>query len=108
MAESSLIRIEVAIALPQRQRIATLEVPAGTTARRAVELSGLADAFPEVDFNNCSLGVFGRVMADDYNVIAGDRVEIYRPLLNEPREARRAAAAQGRTMGSRRADGQSR
>ena len=106
MAEPALVRIEVAIALPQRQRIVALEVPAGTTARRAVELSGVADTFPEVDINNCSLGVFGRVIADSYNVTAGDRVEIYRPLLNEPREARRTAAAQGRTMGSRRVDGQ--
>ena len=49
--------------------------------------------------SDCPLGIFGRVVADGQSVHAGDRVEIYRPLINEPREARRALAAKGDTMG---------
>lgn len=93
------IRIEVAYALPDEQRLVMLDVPAGTTARAAIDLAGLAEEFPQLDTAICPLGVFGRERPGSYVVQPGDRVEIYRPLLHEPRETRRKLAARGKTMG---------
>lgn len=98
MAE--LLSIEVAYALPERQRLVAVKVPAGTTAREAIALSGIAAEFSGLDTAGCPLGIFGEQVQDDYVLSAGDRVEIYRPLINEPRETRRRLAASGRTMGN--------
>ncbi len=102
MAEPGRLRIEVAYALPERQRSVTLQVAPGTTARAAALASGLQQYFAGLDLATCPLGVFGRQVADSYAVREGDRVEIYRPLQHEPREARRERAARGATMGSAR------
>jgi putative ubiquitin-RnfH superfamily antitoxin RatB of RatAB toxin-antitoxin module len=61
----------------------------------------LAQQFPDLDVLNCPIGVFGKEVAPDYAVQAGDRVEIYRDLLHDPREARRLLASRGNTMGKR-------
>lgn len=97
---ASQLAVEVVCAMPDRQRIATVTVAPGTTAREAVRLSGLAADFPELDIARCALGIWGEEVADDQPIAAGDRVEVYRPLQIDPREARRALAASGRTMGS--------
>ena len=89
MPERRCIEIEVAFALPEEQIIRVLQVPADTTARQAVRLSGLADEFTAMDIDGATLGVFGRVVADDHVPCAGDRIEIYRPLHRDPREARK-------------------
>jgi putative ubiquitin-RnfH superfamily antitoxin RatB of RatAB toxin-antitoxin module len=102
MTEQSVICIEVVCALPERQLLLSVELPSGTSARNAVVLSAIQDKFPEVNISDCALGVFGKEVADDYPLVAGDRVEIYRPLLNDPRETRRTLAASGGTMGSTR------
>lgn len=94
-----LLRVEVAYARPERQRIVELHVPAGSTVREAAVRSGLQQQFPELDLQSCPVGVFGVSVADAHRVQDGDRVEIYRPLINEPREARRQRAADGKTMG---------
>jgi putative ubiquitin-RnfH superfamily antitoxin RatB of RatAB toxin-antitoxin module len=90
--------IEVAYARPERQRIVSLQVPVGSSVRQALLQSGLGDEFAEIDIQHCPVGVFGREITDDYVIRAGDRIEIYRPLEREPREARRALAARGLTM----------
>ncbi|MEM7253238.1 MAG: RnfH family protein [Pseudomonadota bacterium] len=82
--------IEVAFARPERQVVRSLCVPAGTTLREAIQLSGIADEFPDEDLDSLTLGVFGEVRPDDSAVCAGDRVEIYRPLAVDPRAARHA------------------
>jgi len=87
--------IEVAVALPDAQHVRTLDVPTGTTARDAVRLSCIADVVPGIDVGAAPLGVFGRIVAEDYRVTAGERVEIYRPLRRAPAEARRLRAAGG-------------
>ncbi|NBA96518.1 RnfH family protein [Pseudomonas sp. R5(2019)] len=94
MAES-LIDIEVVFATPERQLLLQVSVPSGTTLREAVRLSGIAEQFPEWDVGVCALGVFGRVIADAQTrpVEVGDRIEIYRPLLADPKEVRRLRAA---------------
>ncbi|MCZ8131607.1 MAG: RnfH family protein [Steroidobacteraceae bacterium] len=95
---SPTIRVEVAWAERDRQVLVALEVPAGTTAARAVELADLSrrlGAVPQAD----ALGVHGRVVAPERVLVAGDRVELYRRLPVDPKETRRRLAREGRTMG---------
>ena len=86
------IAVEVSYAVSGAQRVLSLRVPAGSTARRAVLLSCIDALFPEIDATRCPLGVFGTVVADEYRLEEGDRLEVYRPLENDPMEARRLAA----------------
>lgn len=86
------MHVEVAYARPDRQRLVTIDLAAGATARDAVHASGLANEFPEIDGERAPLGVFGRACAGDTVLRAGDRVEIYRPLQVDPKEARRRRA----------------
>ena len=94
MAES-MIEIEVVCAAVDRQLLLNLAVAPGTSLRAAVLASGIATQFPELDIDSCPLGVFGKVVADaeTRSVQAGDRIEIYRPLLADPKEVRRLRAA---------------
>ncbi|MCU1775321.1 MULTISPECIES: RnfH family protein [unclassified Pseudomonas] len=89
------IEIEVVYAAVDRQILRTLSVPEGATVREAVLKSGIGDEFPELDLNECPLGIFGKVVADPQVrlIQAGDRIEIYRPLLADPKEVRRLRAA---------------
>ncbi len=90
--EQACLDIEIAYAKPERQVLLTLNVPQGTTLLRAVQLSGLLTLFPEIDSNAMKLGVFGAICPPEQFVNPGDRVEIYRPLRNDPKEARRRRA----------------
>ena len=96
---SDAIPVEVAYALPEKQKIITLNVRPGTTALQAAEVSGIAFEFPEIDFESVKMGVFGKLFgtkglepADQYVLQPMDRVEIYRPLLVDPKEVRRKRA----------------
>jgi uncharacterized protein len=89
------IRIEVAFALAERQELVALTVVSGCTAQEAVELSGIRKKFPELDLDNYELGIFSRPLNDidlplpgAYVLQENDRVEIYRPLINDPKHAR--------------------
>lgn len=99
MGHEGEIRVEVAYALPERQRLLGLKVPVGCTAREAVERSGIAREFPEIEAGDQPLGIFGRRCSPDQELRDGDRVEIYRPLKADPKEVRRELAARGKTMG---------
>jgi len=88
------IRIEVAYALPEQQKIVALLVRPGTTAIEAVQQSGIAALFVGQDVDGAALGVFGHAVERDHVLHAGDRVEIYRPLLIDPKESRKARAAE--------------
>ncbi len=88
--------VEVVYALPQRQRIVQVALREGMTAREAVTASGLAAEFPELERRPLLLGIFGRRVDGAQPLRAGDRVEIYRPLKSDPRDARRRAARQAR------------
>ena len=92
--KSDEISVEVAYALPDRQRILALDVPAGTTMLEAAERSGIAGLFEGIDLASAKMGIFGKVVADPRSrVLAdGDRVEIYRPLTVDPKDARKARA----------------
>jgi len=101
MADMPFISIEVACATPAKQLVIKLEVPPGTGARAAVELSAIQEEFPQLDIRHSAIGIFGEVVNDDHPLKKADRVEVYRPLINDPRDARRSLAARGATMGGR-------
>ncbi|POD65970.1 MULTISPECIES: RnfH family protein [Pseudomonas syringae group] len=97
MAEAS-IQIEVVYATVQRQLLMTVDVPAGSSVRQALALCGMDREFPELDLSQCPVGIFGKVVADPAVRVleAGERIEIYRPLLADPMEIRRLRAAKAR------------
>ena len=92
MATTDQIDIEVAFALPDRQCIVPLSVPAGTSAQQAVALSNIAAQFSEIDLDNLQLGIFGKTVKPETVLREHDRVEIYRPLIADPKQVRRARA----------------
>ena len=87
--------IEIAYATPARQKIIECEIEAGTSPRDAVRQSQISRHFPEIDPESCDIGVFGKPLSADYELSDGDRIEIYRPLIADPKEVRRQRAAQG-------------
>ena len=87
-----MLSIEVACAGTPVPFVIALEVPPGTTLREAIERSGLLAQCPEIDLARCGVGVFGKARGLDEPVAAGDRVEVYRPLREDPKERRRRAA----------------
>jgi len=84
--------VEVAYAQPDAQELIKLRLPPGTTVLEAVEASGLAERFPEIDLNQLDAGVFSKPVSSDAMLRAGDRVEIYRKLKLNPKEQRRLRA----------------
>jgi uncharacterized protein len=91
--------VEVAYARPERQAVVLVKLADGMTALGAVEASGLLRLHEELRDRPLDLGIFGRPVPASTPLRAGDRVEIYRRLTADPREARRRLAAEGRTMG---------
>jgi putative ubiquitin-RnfH superfamily antitoxin RatB of RatAB toxin-antitoxin module len=96
MAET--ISISVVYALSERQDIVELDVPQGTTVEQAVELSKLQARFPEIGTRPVQCAIFSRLVKANDVLVEGDRVEILRPLLIDPKESRRQAAARSRTL----------
>ena len=93
MSPDNQITVEVAYALPERQALIELKVAEGTTAVEAARQSGIADRFDGIDLDNDKLGIFGKAVSPSQVLRAGDRVEIYRPLVADPKEVRKARAA---------------
>ncbi len=90
--------IRVAVACTPRSGVAveiSVEVAAGSSALDAIRASGVLQRFAEIDVSTQSIGVWGRICALDSRLVDGDRVEIYRPLAVDPKEARRRRAKQG-------------
>lgn len=99
------LSIEVAYAERERQFLEALEVEPGTTAAGALALSALGREFPKLDLGSAALGVWGRSVSRDHPLADGDRVEVYRPLAMDPREARRRLAGHGGAMGRKSSPG---
>jgi hypothetical protein len=99
------IAIEVACAERERQTVLRLEVPANCTAGQALELSGIFALHPGLDPAGCGVGIFGREVARDHPLAAGDRVELLRQLPEDPRQRRRRLARDGKAIGGRSAGG---
>ena len=94
-----LIDVEVVYATPARQLVVALKVPQGTTAFDAAVQSNIAVEFPEIKLNTIAMGIFskpldgkGRPTPKEYELRARDRVELYRPLIIDPKQARLARA----------------
>lgn len=103
MTDIEPISVEVAYARPDKQKIVSLLVEPGTTAQLAVERSNINVFFPEINLSQVKLGLFGQALgtkglkpAEQYEMQPGDRIEIYRPLIADPKEVRRKRAQKAR------------
>lgn len=85
--------VEVVYATPQQQTVIPLQVPAGTALGQAIVLSGIGQRHPEIDLGTQAVGVFGELATLERVLRDGERIEIYRPLLADPKQARRRRAA---------------
>jgi len=92
------ITVEVVYARPSEQFLERLTVPAGCSIESAIERSGLLQRCPEIDLAINKVGVFGKAAKLSAGLHDGDRVEIYRPLIADPKEARKKRAAEGKAM----------
>lgn len=86
------IHVEVVLAKPERQELVALDIDAGLSVADAIVLSGLVEKFKGFDLDLGSVGIFGKKVSADQILRDGDRVEIYRPLIADPKESRRARA----------------
>jgi putative ubiquitin-RnfH superfamily antitoxin RatB of RatAB toxin-antitoxin module len=92
------IKIEVVYALPHEQTLLKLDVPQSSTIGDAIKLSGLLEKHPEIDLEKGKFGLFGKLSKTDTVLREKDRIEIYRPLLADPKEVRRKRAEEGKVM----------
>lgn len=99
MSDTQEYRLEVAYGTTDRQCLVEIRVRQGATCGEAVKLSGVPDRFPHDNVASLPLAVWGKVVQRDTVVRDGDRIEILRPLVNDPRDARRELATDGQTMG---------
>lgn len=96
---SDLIMVEVAYALPQRQSLMTLSVNRNSTVQQVIERSGILQQFAEIDLTVQKVGIWSRPVKLDDMVKAGDRIEIYRPLIADPKDLRRRRAEKAKEEG---------
>ena len=92
------IKVELIYALPHEQTLLKFTVPAGTKVADAVQLSGILKKYPEIDPAKNRMGIFGKLTKPDAELRELDRIEIYRPLLADPKEVRRKRAEEGKVM----------
>lgn len=98
MSAVDTINVEVAYATPEEQIITAVNVDAGTTAEIAITKSGVLSRFAEIKIDDSTIGLFGKVIKKDTVLKEGDRVEIYRALIADPKEIRRQRAKEGKAM----------
>ena len=96
---SATIRVEIVYALPQRQELVEVRLPEGATARQAIEASGLLEKYPDIELDRRNkLGIYAKLVKADSEVRDRDRVEIYRPLIADPKAVRKKRADEGKVM----------
>ena len=95
---SETLSVEVCYALPDKQEIVAVKVPAGATLQQALEASGLLAKHPEIDLKKNKFGIYAKLSKLDSVLRDRDRVEIYRPLIADPKEVRKQRAAEGKVM----------
>ena len=96
MHDENSLKVEVVYALPERQEIIEVRLEPGATVRQAIVAAGLEKRFPDIVIDPSAVGIFSRKVSLDDSVRDGDRVEIYRPLIADPKEVRRQKALQDR------------
>ena len=92
------MNIEVVYALPEKAELVRLSMPEGSTVLQAVEASGLLAKHPEIDVRKNKFGIYAKLAKADSVLRDRDRVEIYRPLIADPKEVRKQRAAEGKVM----------
>lgn len=92
------ISVEVIFALPEKAERLPLKLARGCTVQQAIEFSGLLQKYPEIDLARSKVGIFAKLVKLDQPLRNHDRVEIYRPLIADPKEVRRQRAAEGKVM----------
>jgi len=92
------LTVEVAYALPNQQLIIPVQVSHETTAEQAIKVSGILAKFPEIDLNQNQIGIFGKLIKLDTTLRNLDRIEIYRPLIADPKEVRKQRAEERKVM----------
>lgn len=109
MTDIEPITVEVAYGLADKQQLIELLVPSGTTALQAAKQSGIQKSFPELDLEEAAMGIFGQTLGvkglaskESYILQAGERVEIYRPLISDPKEVRKRVAARQKAEAEKR------
>lgn len=90
------INVEVVYALPGQQALLQLQLAEGATVGDAIRQSGVLEAFPDIDLARNKVGIFSKLVKLDESLRDKDRVEIYRPLIADPKEVRRKRAAEGK------------
>lgn len=95
MSES--IRVEIAYALPHQQTVLSLQVSPETTVEQAIAQSGMLRKHPEIDLAKCKVGIFSKAAKLDSVLRDKDRIEIYRPLIADPKEVRKKRAGKDAT-----------
>lgn len=90
------ISVEVIYALPTQQPLLNVKLAEGATVEDAIRASGVLEAFPEIDLAQNKVGIFSKLVKLDEAVRDRDRVEIYRPLIADPKEVRRKRAEEGK------------
>lgn len=98
MAKIVLIPIEVVYPLPYEQVLFKVAVMEGATLKEGIVASGILKHYPELVLETADVGIFGKLVALDAVLKAHDRIEIYRPLLADPKEVRKQRAAEGKRM----------
>lgn len=93
------VRVEVAYAQAELQVLIPLQVPAGSSVEEAIIRSQILEQFPEITLSSAKVGIFGKLSKLAATVRDGDRIEIYRPLLADPKAVRKQRAAEGKRMG---------
>ncbi|GAB4058944.1 RnfH family protein [Uliginosibacterium sediminicola] len=92
------ITVQLCYALPHKQELLTLKLAAGSTVQQAIDASGLLARYPELDLAQCKLGIYAKLVKADTALRDRDRIEIYRPLIADPKEVRRKRAEEGKVM----------
>jgi len=92
------IDIEVVYPLPDKQEVVRLQLAEGSTLQQAVEASGLLTKYPDIDLKKNKFGIWNKLAKTDATLRDQDRVEIYRPLIADPKEVRKQRAAEGKVM----------
>ena len=95
---TSLIDIEVVYALPEEQSLVTVKVAEGTEIKDAIENSMILEGYPELELDKLEVGIFGKMAKLTQKVRDRDRIEIYRPLIADPKEVRKRRAAEGKRL----------
>jgi putative ubiquitin-RnfH superfamily antitoxin RatB of RatAB toxin-antitoxin module len=93
-----MINVEVVYALPHEQVLMKLQLPEGATVAEAISASGVTERHPELDLAQHKFGIYGKLTKADAVLRDRDRVEIYRPLIADPKEIRRQRAEEGKVM----------